>query len=68
MPVQPVPESHRKRLHVSIRKAHERRTMADEADEALRRIVASAREAGASWAAIGGALGITRQAAQQRYR
>lgn len=29
--------------------------------------VRSAREAGRSWAAIGAALGMTRQAAQQRY-
>ena len=33
----------------------------------LRRHVANARKAGHSWAAIGFALGVTRQAAQQRF-
>ena len=33
----------------------------------LRRHVAKARQAGHSWASIGFALGITRQAAQQRF-
>lgn len=38
-----------------------------EAEEGLRRAVADARAAGDSWTIIGAALGITRQAAQQRF-
>jgi hypothetical protein len=37
------------------------------AELALRRQVSVARRAGHSWAAIGLALGVTRQAAQQRF-
>ena len=37
------------------------------ADLMLRRHVANARKAGHTWASIGFALGITRQAAQQRF-
>jgi hypothetical protein len=37
------------------------------AELALRRQVAVARRSGHSWAAIGLALGVTRQAAQQRF-
>jgi hypothetical protein len=33
----------------------------------LRRLVGQAREVGISWEAIGDALGVTRQAAQQRF-
>lgn len=38
-----------------------------QANERAERYVAEARQAGASWAAIGAQLGISRQAAQQRY-
>jgi hypothetical protein len=37
------------------------------AQERLGRALAGARSAGASWAQVGDALGISRQAAQQRY-
>jgi hypothetical protein len=37
------------------------------AEQTLRRQVSLARRAGHSWAAIGTALGVTRQAAQQRF-
>jgi dihydroxyacetone kinase len=37
------------------------------ADEALRARVREAREAGDSWVVIGAALGVTKQAAQQRF-
>jgi hypothetical protein len=39
-----------------------------EAETELRSSVAAARAAGDSWAIIGAALGVTRQAAQQRFR
>ena len=39
----------------------------DAADRKLFQLVGFAREAGASWAAIGAALGVTTQAAHQRY-
>lgn len=39
----------------------------EEAGRLLRSAVASARSAGSSWETIGGALGMTRQAAQQRF-
>jgi hypothetical protein len=39
----------------------------DAADRKLFELVGFAREAGASWAAIGEALGVTTQAAHQRY-
>lgn len=41
--------------------------MADEAGDSLRQWVTAARRAGLSWAVIGDTLGITRQAAQQRF-
>ncbi|WP_115726791.1 hypothetical protein [Actinomyces culturomici] len=41
--------------------------VADEAQELLRSAVAAARDTGASWATIGRVLGISRQAAQQRF-
>lgn len=41
---------------------------ADEADRLLHAAVAGARRAGHSWDAIGGVLGVTRQAAQQRFK
>jgi hypothetical protein len=41
--------------------------LAEEAELALRNRVAKARRAGAAWSAIGDALGITKQAAQQRF-
>ncbi|MGY1709096.1 hypothetical protein ACI8AC_06250 [Geodermatophilus sp. SYSU D00758] len=37
------------------------------AEEELRKAVADARQAGDSWAMVGAALGISRQAAQQRF-
>jgi len=39
----------------------------DSAEQELRDAVAAARTAGDSWTIIGAALGITRQAAQQRF-
>ena len=42
-------------------------TLRDAADKKLFELVGFAREAGASWAAIGEALGVTTQAAHQRY-
>ncbi len=42
-------------------------TLRNAADEKLFQLVGFAREAGASWAAIGEALGVTTQAAHQRY-
>ena len=39
----------------------------DRADDELRRAVAAARAAGDSWLIIGAALGVTKQAAQQRF-
>ncbi|HTE56231.1 MAG TPA: hypothetical protein VK698_35505 [Kofleriaceae bacterium] len=41
---------------------------AHQADELLHAAVAGARRAGQSWDAIGGVLGVTRQAAQQRFK
>jgi hypothetical protein len=41
---------------------------ADQAERLLHAAVAGARRAGHSWDAIGGVLGVTRQAAQQRFR
>lgn len=41
--------------------------LADSAQRALHLLVADAREAGMSWAAIGTTLGISRQAAQKRF-
>lgn len=38
------------------------------ADDAIRAVVSDMRADGASWSEIGDALGVTRQAAQQRYR
>jgi len=38
------------------------------ADDLIRRDVASARYAGESWATIGGALGMSRQSAHERFR
>src|SRR3954469_4901423 len=39
----------------------------DRADELLDRFVAAARAAGRSWTEIGAVLGVTKQAAQQRF-
>jgi hypothetical protein len=41
--------------------------LADDLDEATRRAITGLRESGYSWAEIGSRLGITRQAAQQRW-
>lgn len=41
--------------------------LVDSAERALHQLVAEAREAGMSWAAIGEILGISRQAAQKRF-
>lgn len=48
----------------AIAVAVERRS---EAEEALARAVAAAREAGLSWGSIGAVLGVTRQGALKRY-
>ena len=42
-------------------------TLRDAADQKLFELVGFAREAGASWSAIGEALGVTTQGAHQRY-
>lgn len=42
-------------------------SISSEAQDLLRSAVAAARETGASWATIGGVLGISKQAAQQRF-
>jgi Clp amino terminal domain, pathogenicity island component len=42
--------------------------LTDAADRVLDHFVQAAREAGCSWAQIGGVLGVTKQAAQQRHR
>lgn len=42
-------------------------TLRDAADHKLFELVGFARDSGASWAAIGQALGVTTQAAHQRY-
>lgn len=39
----------------------------DAAESRMRHSVARAREEGATWAEVGEALGVTRQAAQQRF-
>jgi hypothetical protein len=39
----------------------------DAVEQSIRLQVATARDAGASWAEIGRALGVSKQAAQQRY-
>jgi hypothetical protein len=41
--------------------------LADDLDEGIRQAVTGLRESGYSWAEIGSRLGITRQAAQQRW-
>ena len=46
---------------------HATATLRDAADRKLYELVRFAREAGASWAAIGEALGVTTQAAHQRF-
>lgn len=42
-------------------------TRRDDVDAGIAALIATLRAAGASWTAIGTALGITRQGAQQRY-
>src|ERR671918_1027439 len=42
--------------------------LTDAADRVLDHFVQAAREAGCSWAQIGGVLGVTKQAVQQRHR
>jgi hypothetical protein len=42
--------------------------LADEADQLLDHFIQAAREAGCSWTQIGGVLGVSKQAAQQRHR
>ena len=42
-------------------------TLAADIDNAIRHAVTGLRETGYSWAEIGAALGVTRQAAQQRW-
>jgi hypothetical protein len=41
--------------------------LADETDQAIRRAITGLRRLGYSWAEIGARLGVTRQAAQQRW-
>lgn len=44
-----------------------KRSAVNQAEDALYRAVEDAREAGMSWQAIGDVLGVSRQAAQQRF-
>jgi hypothetical protein len=50
---------------ITIRQAA---SMVDDSDKQLRATVAAARAAGVSWRGIGDALGVSRQAAQERFR
>ena len=43
------------------------RWLQDQVDRAMRQLVDDAREAGASWADVGKALGVSRQAAHERF-
>lgn len=51
-----------------LRRVRDAAEAADEATEDLRRAVAEARANGESWGTIGMVLGVSRQAAQQRFR
>lgn len=51
-----------------LRRVREAADATDVAADDLRRAVAEARTNGESWGTIGMALGVTRQAAQQRFR
>lgn len=51
-----------------LRHVREAAEAADAATDALRHAVAEARVNGESWGTIGMALGVSRQAAQQRFR
>lgn len=51
-----------------LRHVRETADAADAASDALRRAVAEARANGESWGTIGMVLGVSRQAAQQRFR
>lgn len=42
-------------------------SLRDDLESVIRKAVAAQRSVGRSWAYIGGALGITRQSAQERY-
>ena len=50
-----------------LERVHAIRRLAETVESALRTAVADARADGASWGQIGTGLGVTRQAAQQRY-
>lgn len=51
----------------TLRAVAEYRDQAQRVDQKLRSLVAQARAEGASWEQVGHALGITKQAAQQRF-
>lgn len=59
--------SHPARDAVHFRRILAARQQVAEAEQELREAVRAARAAGDSWAVIGAALDITRQAAQQRF-
>ncbi|MCP2266392.1 hypothetical protein ACFQHV_06585 [Promicromonospora thailandica] len=61
------PETHPARDAVHFRAIIAAAREAEEADQRLLMSVAEARAAGDSWTTIGAALGVTKQAAQQRF-
>jgi hypothetical protein len=67
--VQGLPEAPEERAEVlrSLVAVASLGALAEEAEHALEKRVADARRAGAAWSALGDALGITKQAAQQRF-
>ena len=56
-----------KPIPVELRQVDVAARSVDGAEDSLRQAVRTARDAGYSWARIGMALGITRQAVQQRF-
>ncbi|MCL2732487.1 MAG: hypothetical protein FWE15_20985 [Actinomycetia bacterium] len=61
------PDTHPARDATSFRRIVAALKGIDDAHDELRASVAAAREAGDSWTVIGAALGVSRQAAQERF-
>lgn len=59
---------HQRRGVLPVTVIQDMQLMRTAADDAIRAVVTDMRADGASWSEIGDALGVTRQAAQQRYR
>lgn len=59
---------HQRRAVLPINVIRDALLMRAAADDAITEVVRDMRADGASWSEIGDALGVTRQAAQQRYR